>query len=467
VAFTAPTNTGIPTVTSYRVTSTPGGITATGASSPITVSGLTNGTSYTFTVAAINAAGTGPESASSNAVTPVEPNMMVSLSTPSYPYLYTSDTAYASDGSVYLVGFISSSSNIPMVVKYNSSGSIIYQRSIATTGASYPDAPRCEIDASDNLYVVFADSSTNFIVKINSAGTIQWTYTFGGGGVNSTAISGNTLYLGTVGGAFSAAHVISFNLASPSINWATRIGTTSSPYPTLVGLGVTSNYVFVGGSLNTGGANSSAYIARLQLNGTLDWSRAIGGGRTYGTGLVADNSDNFYLWISDTNINYCGIYKFDANYTNLSYQYVTGRSDSAYMARDPSGNIYTYLGTNYISRWNTSLSPQFATRLTASGVSLTPRAVNIFNDKMYLTAAWSAADTAMYGARYPTDGSGTGSVSFNGYTYTYANVTPISWISGSGTSTSSGPSGTSVTITATTTTSTFSTTSYTAAGITF
>jgi hypothetical protein len=34
------------------VTSSPGGLTVNGASSPITVTGLTNGTAYTFTVAA-------------------------------------------------------------------------------------------------------------------------------------------------------------------------------------------------------------------------------------------------------------------------------------------------------------------------------------------------------------------------------------------------------------------------------
>jgi hypothetical protein len=59
-------------ITGYRVTSTPGNFTATGASSPITVNGLTNGTSYTFQVTAINAFGESPGSPVSNAIIPSE-----------------------------------------------------------------------------------------------------------------------------------------------------------------------------------------------------------------------------------------------------------------------------------------------------------------------------------------------------------------------------------------------------------
>ena len=61
---------GAEVVTSYTATSTPGGITATGGSSPIVVTGLTNGTAYTFTVFATNVVGNGPASAATNAVTP-------------------------------------------------------------------------------------------------------------------------------------------------------------------------------------------------------------------------------------------------------------------------------------------------------------------------------------------------------------------------------------------------------------
>ncbi|HET6434786.1 MAG TPA: putative Ig domain-containing protein, partial [Xanthomonadaceae bacterium] len=70
VSFGAPASSGGATITSYTVTSSPGGLTATGAAGPITVAGLNNGTAYTFTVTATNSAGTGAASAPSNSVIP-------------------------------------------------------------------------------------------------------------------------------------------------------------------------------------------------------------------------------------------------------------------------------------------------------------------------------------------------------------------------------------------------------------
>jgi hypothetical protein len=79
VSFSPPASDGGAAVTSYTVTAKDvtnaanGGQTATGAGSPVTVTGLTNGDSYTFTVTATNSAGTGPASSPSNAVTPAAP----------------------------------------------------------------------------------------------------------------------------------------------------------------------------------------------------------------------------------------------------------------------------------------------------------------------------------------------------------------------------------------------------------
>ncbi len=57
-------------ITTYTVTANPGGLSATGSASPITVQGLSNGAAYTFSVTATSNAGTGKPSSASNAVIP-------------------------------------------------------------------------------------------------------------------------------------------------------------------------------------------------------------------------------------------------------------------------------------------------------------------------------------------------------------------------------------------------------------
>jgi sugar lactone lactonase YvrE len=70
VHFTPPSNDGGRPIMSYEVTASPGGKTVVGSASPIKVTELTNGTAYTFTVKAINLAGSGAASAASSYVTP-------------------------------------------------------------------------------------------------------------------------------------------------------------------------------------------------------------------------------------------------------------------------------------------------------------------------------------------------------------------------------------------------------------
>ncbi|CAK4867154.1 unnamed protein product [Aphanomyces euteiches] len=73
VAFTTPTDNGGSAITEYEVTASPGNITRTGITSPIIITGLNNGTSYTFIVRAINGAGSSALSAVSNTVVPSSP----------------------------------------------------------------------------------------------------------------------------------------------------------------------------------------------------------------------------------------------------------------------------------------------------------------------------------------------------------------------------------------------------------
>jgi uncharacterized repeat protein (TIGR01451 family) len=83
VSWSVPAFDGGSAITGYEVTpyvgAVPQATTIVGALTQATVTGLTNGTSYTFRVAARNALGTGPQSAESNAVTPAAPKFTLSV----------------------------------------------------------------------------------------------------------------------------------------------------------------------------------------------------------------------------------------------------------------------------------------------------------------------------------------------------------------------------------------------------
>jgi hypothetical protein len=96
ITFTPTVNTGGKTITLYTMTSSPGGFTGTGTSSPITVTGLQSATSYTFTVTSTNANGTSLASSSSNSITattvPQAPTIGVTLAYPNFTMTFSGST---------------------------------------------------------------------------------------------------------------------------------------------------------------------------------------------------------------------------------------------------------------------------------------------------------------------------------------------------------------------------------------
>jgi hypothetical protein len=78
IEYTAATKGG--PATTFTALSNPGSITGTGTS-PITVSGLTAGTAYTFTVRGNNATGSGEYSSASNSITPTVASAYESIAT--------------------------------------------------------------------------------------------------------------------------------------------------------------------------------------------------------------------------------------------------------------------------------------------------------------------------------------------------------------------------------------------------
>lgn len=87
IAWTPPANNGGSTIANYTITANPGALTLTVPANltGTNFTGLTNGTTYTFTVHATNATGNSAESAPSAAVTPIAPlgtDIAIAMSSP-------------------------------------------------------------------------------------------------------------------------------------------------------------------------------------------------------------------------------------------------------------------------------------------------------------------------------------------------------------------------------------------------
>lgn len=99
VAFTENVKGGA--ATTWTALSNPGSITGTGSSSPVTVEGLTAGTSYTFTVRGTNSTGTGEYSAASNSIVPTVGTAYESIATVSVGAGGSSTVSFTSIPSTY------------------------------------------------------------------------------------------------------------------------------------------------------------------------------------------------------------------------------------------------------------------------------------------------------------------------------------------------------------------------------
>lgn len=194
VAFTAPASNGGSAVIDYTVTASPGGATATGTASPISVTGLTNGTAYTFTVRARNVVGSGTASAASNSVTPVavDPNApqyprLVNtagfnpIETGPAPYDYSARPGVTGVNGIFDIGFLAgvdgfiamtlleSASNDADIELYAADNSQAFWLAAGWTGSAY--GFRVKRDGGAFSSQLGANRAVGDIVRISKTGT--------------------------------------------------------------------------------------------------------------------------------------------------------------------------------------------------------------------------------------------------------------------------------------------------------
>ncbi|ESE42198.1 Ig-like domain-containing protein [Shewanella decolorationis] len=171
VSFSAPAFTGGAVITGYSLVSTPGGITASGTASPITITGLTNGTSYSFTVAAINSAGTGSASTASNAVkpngAPVISSTALTSATQDAAYSYTLVASDSDVGDSVTLSAVT----LPSWLSFNAATGVLS----GTPSNANVGSHAVVLRATDTDGLTAEQSFTIVVANINDAPTISST----------------------------------------------------------------------------------------------------------------------------------------------------------------------------------------------------------------------------------------------------------------------------------------------------
>ncbi|MGY4515788.1 autotransporter domain-containing protein [Lysobacter sp. HA18] len=354
ITFTAPASNGGATITAYTVTSLPGGITATGASSPITLTGLTNGVAYSFTVTATTSAGTGAASTASNTVTP-KSSQAITFNNPGAQLFGTSPTLSATSDAGLPVSFSSSTTSVCTIT---SGGTLTFVAAGACTidadqvgDASHQPAPQVSRSFIVNANVPSAPTSVTAVAG-NTQATISFAVPVTAGGA---AISGYTVTSspGGISASGAASPIVVTGLANGTSYTFTVTATNSAgtgaasapsnavmPAPPLVASPVSATVPYAAGAtpvaLNIVGTPTAVSIGAAPAHGT---AVASGTTITYQPAAGYAGSDSFTYVATD------GMTTTAPATVTITVSNATVSVDAATLANGVGGSAYNHAFT--------------------------------------------------------------------------------------------------------------------------
>ena len=437
VNFTAPSSDGGSAITGYTATSNPSSITGTNASSPITVTGLTNGTSYTFSVIATNAIGSGPASAASNSVIPAPAAFLAR-------YFSSSESTYAqgirtdSSGNIIVSAFKS-------VVIFDKSGNLTTEWSTTPISAnSVEQVNNTAVDSSGNKLIGFSADSGGFgLTKYNSSNTVQWSRRIKNstssntswGGWTAFDSSGNIYVTGqtSIGGAVNQNYptLVKFD-TSGTFQWR-------QTYSGVIDYQSTKSNALVidsGGNpivatrINAAGSRGLNVVIKYDSTGAKVWGRQLyRSGTNPGTtdglsnGLAIDSSDNVYVtgvYDSASTGQNAILAKYNSSGA-IQWQRKMQSGNGGAITIDSSANLYVGLingspQTFTILKYNSSGTLQWQRKFACSTLDLTAAALtfDVAEDSVLVAGLFNSATPSALIVKYPASGSITGTYSLSG-----------------------------------------------------
>ncbi len=202
-----------------------------------------------------------------------------------------SGVAVDSSDNIYVAGETTSEgegNSDTLLAKYNSSGTIQWQRILGGTGAE--PGKSVSLDSSSNVYLFGYTGSQGaggrdfLLVKYNSSGTLQWQRILGGtGGDSGLSISfdsdDNAYVLGysDSSGAGSNDFLFAKYNSSGTIQWQRTLGGTGSDLGKSVKIDSLNNLLISGGTASTGEGGNDVLFGKLPNDGSLTGTYSLDG----------------------------------------------------------------------------------------------------------------------------------------------------------------------------------------------
>lgn len=217
-------------------------------------------------------------------------------------------TVEKSTGNFYVCGGFQSipsqnTSNI-VLLKYNSSGILQWQRMMINSGSGQPQSVpnSLALDSSGNIYIVGRISglsiNSSTLIKYSSSGVYQWQVGLDNGSIGAAYdgividSSDNIYVCGTIGDSTYSGIVVKYNSIGV-LQWKRRLGTTTA-FPRLSGITLDSS-----GNIYTVGAGQSynlAYVIKYNNNGVIQWQRRFSGSVPLQlNSVIVDSLDNLLM----------------------------------------------------------------------------------------------------------------------------------------------------------------------------
>jgi uncharacterized delta-60 repeat protein len=231
------------------------------------------------------------------------------------------------------------------VVKLDSGGNVQWTKTI---GGSDWDVARSIIQSSDGGYVVAGATSSFgagwydiYVVKLDSAGNVQWTKTIGG----SSDDEANSIIQSSDGGYVVAGWTKSFGAgwediyvvkldSSGNVLWTKTIGGSSDDEANSIIQSSDGGYAVAGRTGSFGAGNWDFYVVKLDSAGNVQWTKTIGGSSDDAAYSIIQSSDGGYVvagYTESFGAGYPDMYvvKMDANGNVCFSQNITNYSVSS------------------------------------------------------------------------------------------------------------------------------------------